>query len=376
MGIHSITSAVLLSLIFTAAIRADVVESDFGKMRDGTAVRLFTITNASGSTVRITTYGAAVVSLKVPDRSGNLGDIVLGFDSIDGYLGNDPFFGAIVGRYANRIHGAAFSLDGTQYKLVANERGNMLHGGHGFDKVVWTGAKADENSVEFVYLSKDGDQGFPGNLTAHVRYSLSDANELTIDYSATTDKDTVVNLTNHSYFNLAGAGNGEVLNHELTIDADQYLAADAAGIPTGEFVDDAGTPFDFREAHQIGERIAADDEQLRFARGYDRNFVLNKRDGLRLAATVYEPTRGRVMEIRTTEPGLQFYSGNGLNGAIVGKDGKKYARHGAFCLEPQHYPDSPNHPEFPTTELKPGETYHSMTVYKFSTRLPAATAVK
>jgi aldose 1-epimerase len=294
--VRCIPFAIVLFLVFAAKIRADVTASDFGNARDGTAVRLFTIANASGSSVRIMTYGAAVVSLKVPDRFGNLGDIILGYETIDGYLRNDPFFGAIVGRYANRIRGATFSLDGARYKLSANDHGNTLHGGRrGFDKVVWTAGKTDGHSVEFTYFSKDGEEGFPGNLAARVRYSLNDANELAIDYSATTDKDTVVNLANHSYFNLAGAGNGDVLNHELLIDA----------------------------------------------------------------------------EIMTTQPGLQFYSGNGLDGAITGKDGKRYEQHAGFCLEPQHFPDSPNHPEFPTTELTPGQTYHSVTVYRFSTRPPA-----
>jgi aldose 1-epimerase len=217
-------------------------------------------------------------------------------------------------------------------------------------------------------LSKDGEEGFPGNLIAHVRYSLSGNNELRIEYSATTDKDTVINLTNHSYFNLAGAGNGDVLNHELSIDADQFTSADASAIPTGKIVDVASTPFDFRQPRKLGEHIADENEQLQFAHGYDQNFVLNEQEGLRLAATVYEATTGRVMEVMTTQPGLQLYSGNGLNGAITGKDGKKYARHGGLCLETQHFPDSPNRPEFPTTELKPGETFQSVTVYKFSTR--------
>jgi aldose 1-epimerase len=371
MGIRTAAAAIVLSLVFAAGIRADVTAADFGMARGGSSVSLFTITNKTGSAVRIMTYGATVVSLKVPDRTGQIGDIVLGFDSIRGYLRNDPYFGAIVGRYANRIGGAIFSLDGIQYKITANDRGNTLHGGRrGFDKVVWTGAKVDDETVEFTYLSKDGEEGFPGNLTAHVRYSLSDANELKIDYSATTDKDTVVNLANHSYFNLAGAGNGDVLNHELMIDADQYTPVDALSIPTGELADVAGTPFDFRQAHKIGERVGDDNEQLHFGNGYDHNFVLNKKDGLRLAATVYEPTTGRVMEIMTTEPGLQFYSSNWLDGSITGKDRKRYLRHGAFCLEPQHFPDSPNHPQFPSTELKAGETYHSTSVYKFSTRSP------
>jgi aldose 1-epimerase len=359
----------VLSLIFAGRLRAEVSDADFGKARDGAAVRLFTITNKSGASMKVMTYGAAVVSLNVPDRSGKLADIVLGFDSIEGYQRNNPFFGAIVGRYANRIAGATFSLDGTPYKISANNGRNTLHGGRlGFDKVIWSGAKIDDQTVEFTYLSQDGDQGFPGNLTARVRYSLSDSNEMKIEYSATTDKDTVVNLAHHSYFNLAGAGTGDILNHELTIDADHYTPTDARGIPLGPMAEVAETPFDFRQAHKIGERIAVDDPQIHAGNGYDHNFVLTSKDGIRLAATVYEPTTGRVLEILTDQPGIQFYSGNGLDGSITGKDGKQYPQHAAFCLEPQHFPDSPNHPEYPSTELKPGETCHTVTVYKFSAR--------
>ena len=369
MKLSRALTAFLSPLLFAGTLHADVTTSDFGKARDGTTVQLFTITNKTGASIQIMTYGAVVVSLKMPDRSGKLDDVVLGFDALDSYLRNSPFFGAVVGRYANRIHNATFSLDGTAYPINANDHGNTLHGGRrGFDKVLWTGAKIDEHSVEFTYLSKDGDQGFPGNLTAHVRYTLSDANELTLDYTATTDRNTVINLSNHSYFNLAGAGNGDVLNHELMIDADQITPADAHGIPTGKFQDVANTPFDFRTAHKIGDQIAADNDMLHFANGYDINFVLNKKESPHLAATVYEPTTGRTLEITTTEPGVQLYSGNGLNPAMTGKGGKHYVPHGAFCLETQHFPDSPNHPEFPSTELKPGETFHSTTIYKFSTR--------
>jgi aldose 1-epimerase len=296
-----------------------------------------------------------------------LADIVLGFDNFAGYQRNNPFFGATAGRYANRIGGAAFTLDGVQYKITANDRGNTLHGGRrGFDKVVWTEAPVDDQTVEFTYLSKDGEEGFPGNLTAHVRYSLSDANELKIEYSATTDKNTVVNLTNHSYFNLAGAGNGDVLKQELTIFASRYTLVTAQAIPTGAIVDVAGTPFDFRQAHAIGERIGADDEQLRFGNGYDENFVLDQTDGLHPAAIAYDPTSGRELEISTTQPGLQFYSANGLDGRITGKEGKTYPRHGAFCLEPQHFPDSINQPNFPSTVLRPGEVWRHTIVYRIS----------
>ncbi len=364
-----IAAGLLLGIFSTHAVRAEVADTEFGSTRDGTVVHLFTLTNASGAEARIMSYGAAIVSLKMPDRDGKLADIVLGYDQLSGYLRNSPFFGAVVGRYGNRIGGAQFTLDGKVYKLTNNDRGNTLHGGRrGFDKVVWTGAKINAQTVEFTYLSKDGEEGFPGNLTAHARYSLSDTNELKIDYSATTDKNTVVNLTNHSYFNLAGQGNGDNSNHELMIDADHYTPGTMGMIPTGQIVPVEGTPFDFRQPHKIGERINADNEQLRFGKGYDENFVLNKKDGLRLAATVYEPTSGRVLELFTTEPGLQFYSGNGLDGTITGKGGKVYVRRGAFCLEPQHFPDSPNKPDFPSTELKAGEKYQSTSVYKFNIR--------
>jgi aldose 1-epimerase len=303
----------------------------------------------------------------MPDRNGKLDDVVLGFDNIAGYQRNNPFFGATVGRYANRIRGAAFSLNGVQYKITANDRANTLHGGRrGFDKVIWDGRAVDDQSVEFTYLSKDGEEGFPGNLTAHVRFTFNDAGELKIDYTAVSDKDTVVNLTNHSYFNLAGAGSGKVLDHLLTIDADRYTPIDNQSIPTGTIEPVAGTPLDFRQAHAIGERIGADYEQLRLAGGYDHNFILNGGGELHAAATVVDPSSGRKLELMTTEPGLQLYTANGLNGSITGKDGKKYPKNGAFCLEPGHYPDSPNHPEFPSAELKAGGTYHSLSVYKFS----------
>jgi aldose 1-epimerase len=368
MRILTVTAAIVVSLSVSSAASADIAASDFGTTREGSPVRLFTITNKGGSSVSVMTYGATIVSVKMPDRDGKLADIVLGFDEFSGYQRNNPFFGATAGRYANRIGGAAFTLEGVQYKITANERGNTLHGGRrGFDKVVWTPKTIDDQTVEFTYLSKDGEEGFPGNLTVHVRDSLSDANEFKIEYSATTDKNTVVNLTNHSYFNLAGAGNGDVLNQEMTIFAGRYTPVNPQAIPTGAIADVAGTPFDFRQAHKIGERIAAKDAQLRGPNGYDENFVLDETAGLHPAARVYDPASGRVLELSTTEPGVQFYSANGLDGRITGKEGKTYPRYGAFCLEPQHFPDSPNHPDFPSTELKAGDTFHSVSVYKFST---------
>jgi aldose 1-epimerase len=356
-------------LLMAPFVRAAVTVAEFGKMPDGATVQSFTITNAGGASVQIISYGAAIVSLKVPDRDGKFDDIVLGFDNMQGYLSRNPFFGAIVGRYGNRIAGAKFTLDGTEYKLTPSDRQNTLHGGRrGFDKVLWTGAKVDDQMVEFKYLSKDGEEGFPGNLNVSVRYSLNDANEMKIEYTATTDKPTVVNLTNHSYWNLAGAGSGDVLNHELMINADRYTPGDQGLIPTGDIVPVDATPFDFRQPHRIGERIDADNAQLRAGGGYDHNFVLNRTgDGLSIAATVHDPKTGRVLTIQTTEPAIQFYSGNGL-GNIRGKNGVTYPRRSAFCLEPQHFPDSPNHPDFPSTTLRPGETFHSTSVYQFSAK--------
>jgi aldose 1-epimerase len=360
---------IIVLLVVAPMVRGAVSEAEFGQMPDGTAVKSLTITNASGSSLQLITYGAAIVSLKVPDREGAVGDVVLGFDNLNGYLRRNPFFGAIVGRYGNRIAGAKFTLDGTEYRITANDRQNTLHGGRrGFDKVVWKAAKIDEQTVECSYLSKDGEEGFPGNLNVRVRYSFNDANEMKIEYTAATDKPTVVNLTNHAYYNLAGAGSGDILNHELMIHADRYTPGDAGLIPTGELAPVEGTPFDFRQPHKIGLHIDDDNAQLRAGGGYDHNFVLSRSgEGLQTAATVYEPKTGRLLTIQTTAPGLQFYSGNGLAN-LPGKNGATYVRRGGFCLEPQHFPDSPNHPAFPSTTLKPGETFHSTSVYQFTTR--------
>ncbi len=348
-----------------------IQRSTFGKMADGETIDLFTLTNRNGMKVSITNYGARVVSILVPDRHGKMGDIVLGFDNLEGYLGNNPYFGAIVGRYGNRIAQARFTLDGVTYKLAQNDGQNSLHGGlKGFDKVVW---KARELSgarpaVELTYLSKDGEEGYPGNLSVKVVYTLEDDNALRIDYTATTDKDTVLNLTNHSYFNLAGQGNGDILKHLLMINADRFTPIDATLIPTGELRSVQGTPFDFRKPAAIGARINQDNEQLKFGKGYDHNFVLNRPGrGLELAARATDPESGRVLEVLTTQPGIQFYSGNFLDGTIHGKGSKVYGHRSAFCLETQHFPDSPNHPKFPTTELKPGQTYRETTVFRFST---------
>jgi aldose 1-epimerase len=347
---------------------AKISHADFGKMPDGTGIQIFTLTNTHGLEARIITYGGAVVSLKTPDKTGAMGDIVQGFDSLAGYLAPEPYFGALIGRYGNRIGHAKFTLNGKDYALPKNDGDNTLHGGErGFDKRVWSARELPDGGLELTYLSKDGEEGFPGNLKATVAYHLTDADELKIEYSATTDQDTVVNLTNHSYFNLKGAGTGDNLGHLMMLNADKFTPVDAGLIPTGELRAVAGTPFDFRKPTAIGARIEQSDEQLKLGKGYDHNWVLNRTgSGLSLAARVEEPTTGRVMEVRTTEPGIQFYTGNFLDGTLKGKGGKVYGLRAAFCLETQHYPDSPNKPNFPSTVLKPGQTYHTTTVYKFS----------
>ena len=351
------------------AANRGIKKNAFGKTAEG-QVDLYTLTNRNGIEVRITNYGGRVVSLLAPDRHGKMADVVLGFDDLDDYVGNNPFFGALVGRYANRIAKARFTLDGVEYKLAQNNGPNSLHGGlKGFDKVIWAARELskDPPTLELTYVSQDGEEGYPGKLTAKVVYTLTDNNEFRIDYTATTDKDTVLNLTNHSYFNLAGQGNGDILKHEITINADRFTPVDATLIPTGELRQVQGTPFDFHQATAIGARINADDEQIKFGQGYDHNFVLNHTGhGLSLAARVMEPESGRVMEVLTTQPGMQFYTGNFLDGTVHGKGGKVYGRRSAFCLETQHFPDSPNQPKFPSAELKPGQTYRQTTVYKFS----------
>jgi aldose 1-epimerase len=360
--------AIFCALIMLSAsmlAKTRVTKQAFGHTTDGTPVDIYSLADGKIE-VRIMTYGGIVVSLRTPDRNGKLADVVLGHDSVDGYIPNPPYLGALIGRYGNRIAHGSFQLDGKTYSLPKNDGDNTLHGGiKGFNQVVWTG-KEIKDGVELTYLSKDGEQGFPGNLTAIVRYTVSDG-ALRIEYSATTDKDTVVNLTNHSYFNLAGQGTGDILGHVLKIDASRFTPVDATLIPTGELKPVEGTPFDFRAPHSIGERINADDEQLRRGKGYDHNFVLDHTAGqLSEAAEVYEPTTGRILKVLTTEPGLQFYTGNFLDGTITGKEGRVYKPRYAFCLETQHFPDSPNHPSFPSTELKPGEKYHSVTVFQFS----------
>ena len=357
------------AMVVSGQSKRGVTRAPFGKTRDGKAVEIYTLTNAHGLEMRVITYGGIITSLKVPDRAGHLDDIVLGFDTLDGYLKDSPYFGAIVGRYGNRIAKGQFTLNGATYKLATNNGPNHLHGGvKGFDKVMWNavpGDSADGVSVTLTRTSPDGEEGYPGNLQASVRYTLTDKNELAIDYRATTDKATPVNLTQHSYFNLA-ADSGDILGHELTIHASRYTPVDATLIPTGELAPVQGTPFDFQKATAIGARIATDDAQLKNGGGYDHNWALDRGgSGLQPAARLVDPKSGRTLDVATTEPGLQFYSGNFLDGSITGKGGRVYKRRTGLCLETQHFPDSPNHPSFPSTILQPGQTYSSKTVFTF-----------
>jgi len=357
----------LLLGISSVAAKTSVTKQSFGKLPDGTPVDIYRLADGPVE-ARIMTYGGVIVSLRVPDRSGRAGDVVLGFDNFEGYVDNvDAFFGPLVGRYANRIAHGTFTLNGKTYHLPINNGPNSLHSGpHGFNTVVWK-AKPIENGVELSYLSKDGEGGYPGNLNVMVRYTLVKV-DLRIEYFATTDKDTVLNLTNGSFFNLAGAGAGDILKHQLTLNAARFTPVDATLIPTGELRPVEGTPFDFRKPTEIGARINNSDEQLQRGNGYDHNWVLDSGGGkLVQAAELYEAASGRVMRVLTDQPGIQFYSGNFLGGS-VGKDGKAYGRRSGLCLETQHFPDSPNHPSFPSTELKPGERFYSVTIYGFSTR--------
>ena len=368
------TLVLVILLLISSAVLAhaqSVTKDSFGKTAAGENVDIYTLRNANGVEAKITNYGGIVVSLKVPDRNGKFGDVVLGFNDLEQYLTkNDPYMGAIIGRFGNRIGKGRFALNGVEYKLATNNGENHLHGGlKGFDKVVWQGKSMKTKAgvaVAFTYLSKDGEEGYPGNLNVTVVYTLTGKNELKIDYSATTDKDTVLNLTHHSYFNLRGEGDGDILDHMVKINASHFVPTDATSIPTGELKPVANTPFDFLKDTAIGLRINNDDEQLKFGNGYDHTWVINGRRGtMRLAATAQELTSGRVMEVWTTEPGMQFYTGNFLNGSITGKSGKPYARRTGFCFETQHYPDSPNQPKFPTTRLRKGATFRSSTIYKF-----------
>ena len=364
---------ILLAMVAGKGQAMTTVErAPYGETPKGDKVEQFTLTNDKGMTVKIIGFGATVTELRVPDRAGQSADVVLGVKDLAGYLKGTRFMGAIVGRYGNRVANAEFTLDGASYKLDANNDKNTLHGGKdGFYNVVWSAEPVKEEGragVRLTYVSKDGEEGFPGELTARVTYWLPDnANELRIEYEATTTKPTVVNLTHHSYFNLAGQGADAIVHHTLLLNAPFYLPVDSTGIPTGEMRPVAGTPFDFTQAHAIGARIGESDEQLKFGAGYDHCFVLAKRriGDLTLAAKVSEPASGRAMEVWTTEPGIQLYSGNHIDETMIGKSGKPYKERSAFCLETQHFPDSPNKAQFPSTVLRPGEEYRSQTVYKF-----------
>jgi len=381
---HHITQAMAAGLLAMSLAgcasmsktNSSISKAAFGKTPDGTPVEIYTLRNSKGAEACIMTYGGIVQKLTMPDKNGNYADVVLGFDTLDGYtnpkyVGACPYFGALIGRYGNRIGGAKFTLEGKTYTLAGNNNGNSLHGGiKGFDKVVWKATPlvtANGAALELNYLSKDGEEGFPGNLNVTAVYTLTDDNALKLTFSATTDKPTVVNLTHHSYFNLAGQGNGDILGHLVYMNSDQTTPVDSGLIPTGAFADVTGTPFDFRKPTAIGARINDPDTVLQYGPGYDHNWVINKPFGeFGLMARVVEPNSGRVMEVWSDEPGLQFYAGNFLDGTLTGKDGKVYQRRYAFCMEPQHYPDSPNKPKWPSVELKPGQTYHNVIEYKFS----------
>ena len=348
---------------------AGVVREVYGKMPDGREAALFTLTNANGLRARVTEYGATLVSMEVPDRDGKLADITHGYDTLDGWLTNTSYFGATVGRFANRIANGRFTLDSKESKLATNnEPGGIpchLHGGAtGFDKVLWTGTATDKG-VELTYHSKDGEEGYPGNLTVKVRYELTDKNELIWKAEATTDAATVINLAHHSYWNLSGNPQISINRHQLQLAADHYLPTDAGLIPTGEIAPVAGTPMDFTQPTEIGARINADFEALKFGGGYDHAWMLSRGDGLRLAARLKEPDSGRVMEIHTDQPAIQFYGGNFLDGTVAGKGGVKYAHRTALCLETENFPDAPNQPSFPSAVLRPGETYSHTMVHRF-----------
>lgn len=353
--------------------KADVSSSPFGKLPDGTEVSLFTLTNARGMKMTVMNYGGIITSLTAPDKNGNFEDVVLGYDSLSGYLKSSPYFGALIGRYGNRIGKGKFSLDGKQYQLAQNNNGNSLHGGpNGFDKRFWN---IEEHPVKngaalkLTYTSKDMEEGYPGTLTTQVIYHLTDNNELKIFYEATTDKPTIVNLTQHTYFNLSGNSKSDILQHELFLSADEFVPVDNTLIPTGELKKVSETPFDFKTPTAIGSRIDKKDQQLEFGKGYDHCWVLNTQgDTSRVAATLYDPASGRVMSVKTSEPGIQFYSGNFLDGSITGKFNTVYKQRYGLCLETEHFPDSPNHKNFPSVVLRPGETYRTQTMYTFSTK--------
>lgn len=372
----SVTSLVIIvtfSITFTTLAQnspsMNKAKQLFGHMPDGREVYEYTLANKNNVEVHVINYGGIITTIKTPDRKGVLEDIVLGYDSLPGYLTVTPYFGAIIGRYGNRIANGKFSLDGTTYTLAQNNNGQHLHGGiTGFDKVFWEIEELGSNQLKLTYLSKDMEEGYPGNLSVEVIYELTEVNELKVDYKATTDKKTVVNLTQHSYFNLIGNAKRDVLEHQVELYADKFIPVTKVLIPAGELKSVVGTPFEFRKQTSIGSRINDKHEQLEFAGGYDHCWVLSESKALKHAAMVYEPRSGRVLDVYTTEPGIQFYTGNFLDGTITGKSGVVYKHRFGFCLETEHFPDSPNQKNFPSTELKPGETYRSQTIYKFSTK--------
>lgn len=365
MNCRGILTAIAGFALTAAAAHGQITKSDWGKTADGTSVALYTIHGPI--TVSLTNYGARLVSIEAPDKNGVMADVILGFHDLSTYENpkNTTYIGAIVGRYGNRIASGTFSIDGQSFHIPMNEKQTALHGGtQGFDRKVWIGSEIP-HGVEFTLISPDGDMGFPGALTTHVRYTVL-GHSLHIDYTATTDKSTVINITNHADFNLAGESSGTILHQRLTLNADNFTPIDAALIPTGKLNPVAGTPFDFKTPHEIGERIGVTNDQLKLAGGYDHNFVLNRDKGkMHLAAMALDPVSGRTLTVQTTEPGIQFYSGNFLDGTLVGKGGKPYIKYAGFCLETQHFPDSPNEPTFPSTLLKPGETFHSSSIFTF-----------
>ena len=370
--LFSVLSLVFLSSCTNSASQGSIEKKPFGKTRDGQPVEIYTLVNKNGLSAEISNYGGIVRTLSVPDKSGQFLDIVAGYNTLEEYLNWSPHYGCIVGRFSNRIAGGKFSIDGKEYVLAQNNSGNNLHGGpKGFDKVVWKARDYISDSgpaLELTYLSPDGDQGFPGNLSVKTVYTLTNDNELKVEYTATTDKKTVVNLTHHSYFNLSGPSNGDILDHIVTLNADKFTPVDKTGIPTGEFRSVSGTPFDFRKPHSLGKRINVNNDQLKKGAGYDHNWIVNGKKGeLTLGATVYDPKSGRVMEVYSDKPGMQLYTGNFLE-KDIGKDGKPYKRRYALCLEPQDFPDAPNKKNFPSTLLSPGETYSHTLIYKFSVR--------
>jgi aldose 1-epimerase len=365
--------AVSSTILIESSARAALQRAPFGTMPDGTPIEIFTLTNSRGMEVRTIPYGAIIVSIRVPDRAGRFDDVVIGHDRLEGYLTASRFFGAVVGRFGNRIARGRFAVDGRTYELAVNNGPNHLHGGvKGFDKVVWQAepfSTAAGSGVRYRYVSADGEEGYPGRLDARVTYALTERNHIVVEYSATTDKATPINLTQHSYFNLAGDGVRDVLDHVVEINADRYTPVDATKIPTGELAPVAGTPFDFRTPRRIGAHIADTHPQIVIGGGYDHNFVLNRTGGeLQWAARVFEPTTGRTLTVTTTEPGLQFNTANALDGTITGKSGHVYRARYGLCLETQHFPDSPNQPSFPSTMLGPGETFQSRTEFAFGVR--------